>query len=58
MYEATQHNPQRPLPKSYVANNVALAKLILSDAEKYGISQEWAKLILKRYEVRKGEDES
>jgi hypothetical protein len=35
-----------------------LAKLILSDAEKYGISQEWAKLILKRYEVRKGEDES
>jgi hypothetical protein len=48
----------KPLPKSYIAENLALAKLILSDAEKYGISQEWAKLILKRYEVRKEENES
>ena len=47
------------LPQSYVKENMALARIIAADEEKYrGISQEWAKLILKRYEVRKGEDES
>ena len=48
----------KPLPQSYVKENVALARIIAADEEKYhGISQEWAKLILKKYEDRKGENE-